>query len=66
MSRVVLENLSKSFGEVNVVNDISLEIIDHEFLSFLGPSGCGNGLSELRSLAEHGCLQERSLPFEDE
>jgi len=41
MSRVVLENLSKSFGEVNVVNDISLEIIDHEFLSFLGPSGCG-------------------------
>ncbi len=40
MSGVVLENLSKSFGEVNVVNDISLEIIDHEFLSFLGPSGC--------------------------
>ena len=50
MSRVVLENLSKSFGEVNVVNDISLEIIDHEFLSFLGPSGCGK-TTTLRMIA---------------
>lgn len=50
MSGVVLENLSKSFGEVNVVNDISLEIIDHEFLSFLGPSGCGK-TTTLRMIA---------------
>ncbi|NLT46298.1 MAG: ABC transporter ATP-binding protein, partial [Thermotogaceae bacterium] len=50
MSRVVLKNLSKSFGEVNVVNDISLEIIDHEFLSFLGPSGCGK-TTTLRMIA---------------
>ncbi len=50
MSRVVLKNLSKSFGEVNVVNNINLEIIDHEFLSFLGPSGCGK-TTTLRMIA---------------
>ncbi|MBP7200933.1 MAG: ABC transporter ATP-binding protein, partial [Mesotoga sp.] len=50
MSKVVLKGLSKSFGEVNVVNNIDLEINDREFLSFLGPSGCGK-TTTLRMIA---------------
>ena len=36
-----LTNLSKRFGEVRAVDDISLEIGTGEFFSLLGPSGCG-------------------------
>ena len=34
-------NLGKSYGTVQVVNDISLNLDEYEFLSILGPSGCG-------------------------
>ena len=36
-----LENLVKVFGDTPVVNNISLDIADGEFLALLGPSGCG-------------------------
>ena len=38
---VKIENLTKYFGEVKAVNDISLEIEDGIFLTLLGPSGSG-------------------------
>jgi spermidine/putrescine transport system ATP-binding protein len=41
MSEVVLENLSKRFGDVQALRQLSLEIHDGEFFSLLGPSGCG-------------------------
>jgi multiple sugar transport system ATP-binding protein len=44
------ENVSKSFGEVKVVDDLSLEIGDGEFVVLLGPSGCGK-TTTLRMLA---------------
>jgi iron(III) transport system ATP-binding protein len=50
MSTVTFENIGKSFGEVKVINDISLSINDGEFVSFLGPSGCGKTTS-LRMVA---------------
>ena len=39
--RVSLEHLTKKFGEVIGVDDLSLEIEHSEFVAFLGPSGCG-------------------------
>lgn len=39
--RVFLDRLSKYFGEVKAVADLTLEIKDGEFMALLGPSGCG-------------------------
>jgi spermidine/putrescine transport system ATP-binding protein len=36
-----LSNLTKHFGEVTAVDDVSLTIAGGEFFSLLGPSGCG-------------------------
>jgi ABC-type sugar transport system ATPase subunit len=36
-----LRNVRKSFGEVEVVHGVDLEIADREFVVFVGPSGCG-------------------------
>ena len=41
MARVVYEHVTKRYGEVYAVNDLSLEIEDREFLVLVGPSGCG-------------------------
>ncbi|MCP4371479.1 MAG: ATP-binding cassette domain-containing protein, partial [Deltaproteobacteria bacterium] len=39
--KLVLEHISKHFGALVAVNDVSLVIEPGEFLCFLGPSGCG-------------------------
>jgi len=41
MARVVLKDIQKSFGAVEVIKDVNLEIEDGEFCVFVGPSGCG-------------------------
>ena len=41
MTRVTLEDVSKSFGTVRAVESLSCEICDGEFMVLVGPSGCG-------------------------
>ncbi|ONH60517.1 ABC transporter ATP-binding protein [Frankia sp. CcI49] len=36
-----IEGLTRQFGSVHAVEDISMEIADGDFLVLLGPSGCG-------------------------
>lgn len=50
MVSIVLENISKYFGNVKAVDDINLEIKNGEFLVLLGPSGCGK-TTTLRMIA---------------
>ena len=41
MGRIVLENVTKSFGDTQVIPPLNLTIEDGEFAVFVGPSGCG-------------------------
>ena len=50
MAAVQLEGVQKSFGAVQVLRDIDLDIRDGEFMVFVGPSGCGKS-TLLRTIA---------------
>lgn len=50
MVTVRLENVSKQFGSVLAVDDVSLEVKEGEFFTLLGPSGCGK-TTTLRMIA---------------
>ena len=41
VGQVVLEGITKRFGDVTAVDHVDLEVHDREFLVLLGPSGCG-------------------------
>jgi multiple sugar transport system ATP-binding protein len=41
MARIRLEGVTKRFGEVVALNDLSLDIADGEFFTVLGPPGAG-------------------------
>ena len=41
MAKVTLEQISKQFGNVLAVNNVTLEIPDRQFTVLVGPSGCG-------------------------
>ncbi|NQW49776.1 MAG: ATP-binding cassette domain-containing protein, partial [Rhodospirillales bacterium] len=36
-----VRNLSKRFGDFSALGDVSLDVVEGEFVCFLGPSGCG-------------------------
>src|SRR5438094_5071059 len=50
MARVLLENITKKYGDVTAVNDLNMEARDKEFLVLVGPSGCGKSTA-LRMIA---------------
>ena len=50
MSSLKLEEVSKSYGENDILKDISLDVDDGEFLVLVGPSGCGKSTT-LRLIA---------------
>ncbi|WP_316860564.1 sn-glycerol-3-phosphate ABC transporter ATP-binding protein UgpC [uncultured Cohaesibacter sp.] len=41
MAKVVLKDIRKSFGTVEVIKGVDITIEDGEFVVFVGPSGCG-------------------------
>ena len=50
MSGVLLENIFKSYGSIEVVHGIDLEVDEQEFVVLVGPSGCGKSTT-LRMIA---------------
>ncbi len=41
IGNIQIQNVSKNFDQVNVLNDFSLDIQPGSFVSLIGPSGCG-------------------------
>jgi sulfonate transport system ATP-binding protein len=59
--KIEVKNLTKSFGDLLVLNDISFNVEEGEFLSIVGPTGCGkttflNTLSTLMPPTKGGIL----------
>ena len=50
MAKVILQDVKKAFGAVQIVHGVSLDMADGEFIAFLGPSGCGKSTT-LRMIA---------------
>ena len=50
MSGVLLENIVKAYGNIEVVHGIDLEVAEKEFVVLVGPSGCGKSTT-LRMIA---------------
>jgi multiple sugar transport system ATP-binding protein len=50
VARLTLKNLSKSFGDIAALQNVTLEIPDHEFFVLLGPTGAGK-TTTLRCIA---------------
>ena len=50
LAGITLRQVSKSYGNLSVLNGIDLEIADGEFLTLVGPSGCGKSTT-LRIIA---------------
>ncbi len=61
---VKIENVTKKFGNVVAVNNLSLEIKPGELFTLLGPSGCGK-TTLLRTIAGFYYQEEGAIYFND-
>jgi spermidine/putrescine transport system ATP-binding protein len=61
---VVLESVTKRFGELTAVDSIDLEVEEGEFFTMLGPSGCGK-TTTLRMIAGFEEVTSGRLTIDD-
>ena len=66
MAQLSIRNVAKSYGAVNVLNDISVEVEEGAFVVLLGPSGCGKStlLHAIAGLHEIDCRLRSSSATE--
>ena len=64
MGKIRIDGVSKRFGKVEVLSDLSLSIHNGEFIVFLGPSGCGKS-TLLRMIAGLETVDEGKIYLGD-
>ena len=65
MARLRLVDIYKSFGDVKVIDGISLNVEEGEFITLLGPSGCGK-TTTLKIIAGFIQPEEGEIYFDDD
>ncbi len=65
MGSVTLTNIRKSYGAVEVLHGIDLDIADGEFTVLVGPSGCGKS-TLLRSIAGLETISDGEISLDGE
>lgn len=65
MANVRLRNITKRFGDLEAVKNVSLQVNDRSFVVLLGPSGCGK-TTTLRCVAGLESPEEGEIYFDDE
>lgn len=64
MSRIIIKNAVKKYGENIVIPDLSAEIEDGELFTLLGPSGCGK-TTLLRMIAGFNSIEGGDIYFNE-
>jgi len=63
VTQIQLNHIEKYFGELRVINDLSLTIEDNEFIVMLGQSGCGK-TTTLRAIAGLESIDSGDILFD--
>lgn len=61
---ISMVHLTKRYGDITIIPDLSLEINNAEFFTLLGPSGCGK-TTLLRMIAGFNSIEGGQIFFED-
>ncbi len=64
MAHLKLKNIRKSFGAIDVIKGVDLDIKSGEFMVFVGPSGCGKS-TLLRLIAGLEDITSGDMYFDD-
>ena len=64
MSKILIKNAVKKYGDNTVIPDLSAEIEDGELFTLLGPSGCGK-TTLLRMIAGFNSIEGGDIYFND-
>lgn len=65
MATLELKDISKSFGNVDVIHNVDLSVNDGELIVFVGPSGCGKS-TLLRMIAGLESVTEGAIHIDDQ
>ena len=65
MARLTIDRVTKAYGALRALDDVSLDVKDGEFMAILGASGCGK-TTLLRQIAGFDRLDSGRITIGDE
>jgi len=63
-TKISINNVTKKYGDLTIISDLSLDVKDGEFFTLLGPSGCGK-TTLLRMISGFNSVEAGEISFND-